>query len=48
MFGIRFLVEMGEFFEPVGLIAMGVGYILNFRPLTIVSGEILEAFFIAG
>lgn len=57
VFGIRFLVEMGDFFEPVGLmavqnknfiIAMGVGYILNFRPLTIISGEILEAFFIAG
>ena len=55
--GIRFFVEMGEFFEPVGLmavqnknflIAMGVGYILNFRALTIISGEILEAFFIAG
>jgi membrane-associated phospholipid phosphatase len=57
VFGLRFLVEMGEFFEPVGLmaiqnrnflIAMGVGYVLNFRPLTILSGEILEAFFIAG
>ncbi len=57
VFGIRFFVEMGDFFEPVGLmavqnknfiIAMGVGYILNFRPLTIISGEILEAFFIAG
>jgi membrane-associated phospholipid phosphatase len=56
VFGIRFFVEMGNFFEPVGLmavqnknfiIAMGVGYILNFRALTIISGEILEAFFIA-
>jgi membrane-associated phospholipid phosphatase len=57
VFGIRFLVELGDFFEPVGHMAiqnkyfiasLGVGYILNYRPLTVLSGEILETFIIGG
>ena len=56
-FGLKQVVKLGEFFEPVGhmavqnkyfFAALGTGYVFNFRPLTIVSGEILESFFIAG
>ena len=56
-FGIKQFINLGNFFEPVGhmavqnkyfFAALGTGYILNYRPLTLVSGEILESFIFAG
>lgn len=56
-FGMKQLINLGNFFEPVGnmavqnkyfFAALGAGYVLNYRPLTILSGEILESFIFAG
>jgi membrane-associated phospholipid phosphatase len=56
-FGMKQLISLGNFFEPLGhmavqnkyfVAALGAGYIINYRPLTVLSGEILETFIFAG
>ncbi len=56
-FILKQLLNIGDFFEPVGhmgvmnkyyFAGLGIGYIFNLRPLTMVSGQILESYFIAG
>jgi membrane-associated phospholipid phosphatase len=56
-FGMKQLISLGEFFEPVGHMAvqnkyfiagLGAGYIINSRTLMLLSGEILESFIFAG
>lgn len=55
-FGLKQILEIGEFFEPMGhmgvmnkyyFAGLGTGYIFNIRPLILTSGEILESHFIA-
>ncbi len=56
-FILKQLLNIGDFFEPVGhmgvmnkyyFAGLGIGYIFNLPPLTMVSGQILESYFIAG